>query len=106
MALEITENNFEQEVLQSREPVLLDFWAAWCGPCRSIAPIIEQVAVEFKGKMKVGKVNVDENRELAIKFGIKGIPTLLFFKEGKVVGQEVGYVAKDTLVDKINTILG
>ncbi|MFZ5898054.1 MAG: thioredoxin [Bacillota bacterium] len=106
MALEINESNFEQEVLQSREPVLLDFWAAWCGPCRSIAPIIEQIADEFKGKMKVGKVNVDENRELAMKFGIKGIPTLLFFKEGKIVGQEVGYVAKDALVDKINSILG
>jgi len=83
MALTLTEENFESEVLKSAVPVLVDFWAPWCGPCRSMAPIIDDLAKEFEGKVKVGKVNVDENRNLAGSFGVMSIPTLIFFKEGE-----------------------
>ncbi|MHB8183353.1 MAG: thioredoxin [Candidatus Desulforudaceae bacterium] len=103
--MEFNEKNFEAEVLKSEEPVLVDFWAAWCGPCRSMAPVIDQLASEFQGKAKVGKLNVDENQSLATKYGIKGIPTLLFFKAGEVVDQEVGYTAKDVIEGKLNRIM-
>ncbi|MBU4532905.1 MAG: thioredoxin [Eubacteriales bacterium] len=105
MVMEFNEKNFEAEVLKSEEPVLVDFWAAWCGPCRSMAPVIDQLASEFQGKAKVGKLNVDENQSLATKYGIKGIPTLLFFKAGEVVDQEVGYTAKDVIEGKLNRIM-
>lgn len=105
MVVKLDEQNFEAEVLNSGQPVLVDFWAPWCGPCRSMAPVIEQVAEEFAGRVKVGKLNVDENRELTARFGIKGIPTLLFFKDGKVVAQEVGFTPKETVVDKLNGLL-
>lgn len=105
MLLEINEPNFESEVVKSQQPVVLDFWAAWCGPCKSMAPIIEQVATEFTGKVKVGKVDVDKNQSLAARFGIRGIPTLLFFKDGQVVDQEIGYVPRDAVVRKVNALL-
>ncbi len=90
----ITKENFEQEVLQSDKPVLVDFWATWCGPCQMLGPIIEQIATEKEGVIKVGKVNVDEQQELAAQFGIMSIPTLLVFKDGKVANQGVGFMDK------------
>lgn len=105
MALTLTESNFESEVLKSDIPVLVDFWAPWCGPCRSMAPIIDDLAKEFEGKVKVGKVNVDENRNLAGSYGVMSIPTLIFFKDGKNIDQFVGYTAKSTLVKKIDSLV-
>ena len=88
--VEITDQNFQNEVLGSSVPVLVDFWAVWCGPCRMVGPIVEQLAEEYQGKAKVGKVNVDENQAIAQQFGISSIPTLLVFKNGAVVGSRVG----------------
>ena len=88
--IEITKENFEQEVVQSDKPVLLDFWATWCGPCQMMGPIIEQLAEEYEGKAKVGKVNVDEEGELSQAFGVMSIPTIVLVKDGKVVKQAVG----------------
>ena len=102
MEVVLTSNNFEEEVLNSKIPVLVDFWATWCGPCRMIAPIIEEIARENEGKIKVGKVNVDEEEELAIKYGISSIPTLLFFKEGQLVKKTLGYMPKDAVEKFIN----
>jgi thioredoxin 1 len=87
---EFTDANFETEVLQSDRPTLVDFWAVWCGPCRAIAPIVESLAAQYKGKVKVGKLDVDHNQRVASQFGIRSIPTLLLFNGGKVVGQLVG----------------
>jgi len=98
----ITESSFAVEVLQSKLPVLVDFWAPWCGPCRKMAPIVEEMASEFAGKIKVAKANVDENQELSTEYNIRGIPSLLLFKDGKVVDTNVGMVAKNQLVDFIN----
>lgn len=106
MVLEVNEGNFEKEVLSSDLPVMVDFWASWCGPCRSMAPVIEQVADEFKGQIKVAKLNVDDNKDITQRYGIKGIPTLLFFQKGKVVAQEVGYSPKDSVVKKLKYLLG
>jgi thioredoxin 1 len=89
--------NWEKDVLQSKDPVLVDFWAEWCGPCRAIAPAIEAVAQEFAGRVTVGKLNVDENPDVAGKYGVMSIPTLLVFQGGKVVEQRVGLLAKDQL---------
>lgn len=100
--LTITKENFEKEVLQSEQPVLVDFWAAWCGPCRMVAPIVDQVAEEFKGKAKVGKINVDEQGELAEKYRIMTIPTLMVFKDGKVADSIVGARPKEELADMLN----
>ena len=90
----ITNNNFEEEVVKSDVPVLVDFWATWCGPCRMLAPIIEEIAKENEGKLKVGKVDVDQQAELAMKFGIVSIPTLILFKDGQPVAQSLGYKPK------------
>jgi thioredoxin 1 len=103
--IEVNEQTFETEVTKSQQPVVVDFWAAWCGPCRSLAPVIEQVAREYAGKVKFAKVNVDQNQALAARFGIKGIPTLLFFKDGQVIDQEVGFIPRNVVVEKVNALL-
>lgn len=101
----LTDTNFDEEVLKSTVPVLVDFWAAWCGPCQLIAPAIEEIAKEFAGKIKVGKLNVDENPEKPSAFGVSAIPTLLIFKNGKVIKKIVGFSGKPKLVAEINSVL-
>ena len=101
MAMQFTDDNFEQEVLKSDKPVLVDFWAAWCGPCQIMGPIIEELAEEVKEKYKVGKLNVDENRETATKYSVMSIPTLIIFKDGKAVKQLVGVQAKEGLKEEL-----
>jgi thioredoxin 1 len=103
--VEVSDATFDQEVLKSEQPVLVDFWAVWCGPCKMIGPIVDEVAASFSGKLKVTKVNVDQNSATPSRFGIRGIPALLFFKGGKVVDQIVGYVPKEVIEDKVNRIL-
>ena len=98
MEVTLTKQNFEQEVLKSEIPVIVDFWATWCGPCRMIAPILEDVAKEYAGKIKVAKVNVDEQMELAMQYKVEVIPTLFYFKDGKVIGKTVGVVDKQEIV--------
>ncbi len=100
-----TVENFKSEVIESSQPVLVDFWAEWCGPCKMIGPAIEELAVEFDGKAKVAKVNVDEQPNLAQQFGVRSIPTLLFFRDGKVAEQLVGAAQKDTLAEKLNNLI-
>lgn len=102
---EITDTNFDAVVNKSDRPVLVDFWATWCGPCRMIAPHVEALADEFDGKATVGKLDVDKSRDTAIKFGIQSIPTLLFFKSGKVVDRVIGVVDKKVLKEKLNALL-
>lgn len=104
--LEITDANFAKEVEQSDIPVLIDFWAVWCGPCRMIAPIVEELAGEYQGKAKIGKLDVDGNPGVATKFGIRSIPTILIFKGGKLADQIVGAVPKGVIVEKLNAQLG
>jgi thioredoxin 1 len=101
-----TDQNFKVEVLESGQPVLVDFWAEWCGPCRMIAPAVEELAREFEGRAKIVKVNVDEQQELAMQYGIRSIPTLLFFQAGKVVDQIVGAAPKNTLSSKLTNLVG
>lgn len=102
MALQLTEANFQSEVIDSDQPVLVDFWAEWCGPCKMIGPVIDQVATDLDGQAKVGKVNVDDARDLAVKYGVRSIPLLLFFKNGEVKDQIVGAnVTKDQLKAKL-----
>jgi thioredoxin 1 len=103
--LEITDANFEEAVLNSDTPIVVDFWAEWCGPCKMIAPTLEQLADENVGKFKVGKLNVDDNRDTAMKYGIRSIPTLLVIKEGDVAEQIVGVQSKDVLENKILSAL-
>ena len=102
--LEINGTNFEREVLQSREPVVVDFWAEWCGPCKMLAPVLDEIAAEQAGRAKVAKVNIDANPELAARFGIQSIPTLLYFAGGKVQDQTVGAVGKRTIVSKLEKL--
>lgn len=103
--VEITDKNFEQEVSKSELPVLVDFWAAWCGPCRAIAPVIDELANEYAGKIKIGKCNVDENPITPSRYGIRAIPTLIFFKNGSVVEQITGAVAKSQIAAVIDRII-
>lgn len=103
--LEITDANFAKEVEASDKPVLVDFWAVWCGPCKMLTPIIEELANEYEGKAVIGKVDVDNNQMIATKFGIRGIPTILIFKGGKVVDQIVGAVPKNMIVEKLESYL-
>ena len=105
MALEINDNNYEELVMKSDKTVVLDFWATWCGPCRMIAPIIEEMATEFEGKAVIGKVDVDNAPLVAAKFGIRNIPTVVFIKNGEVVDKQVGAVPKNTLVSKLEAVL-
>lgn len=100
--IELSETNFEQEVPKTNLPVPVDFWAAWCGPCKMIAPIVDEIAGEYESKLKIGKVDVDNNQQIAMKYGIRSIPTLLVFKNGKVVEQIVGAAPKKSLVEKLS----
>lgn len=97
---DVSDNSFEQDVLQSDRPVLVDFWAAWCAPCRMIAPVLDQLAIEYKGKAKVAKVDVDTNIKTSTKFNVRSIPAILFFKDGKLVDQVIGFVGKPQLAEK------
>jgi len=105
MALEITDSSFQEMVLQSDKPVLVDFWAVWCGPCRTLGPIIEEVATDFEGKAVVGKVDVDNNQEISMKYGIRNIPTVLIFKNGEVVDKLVGVAPKEVIAEKLSAHL-
>ncbi|MBF00184.1 MULTISPECIES: thioredoxin [Flavobacterium] len=105
MAQAITDATFEDVVLKSDKPVLVDFWAAWCGPCRMVGPIIEEISKEYDGKAVVGKVDVDANQEFAAKYGIRNIPTVLVFQNGEVVGRQVGVAPKQTYTDAIDALL-
>lgn len=102
--IEINDANFEEEVLKSDIPVLIDFWAVWCGPCRVIAPVIEELANEYEGKVKFGKLDVDNNPNTAVKFGIRSIPTLLIFNDGQVADQLIGAVPKAHIVDRLEKV--
>lgn len=103
--LTITDDNFENEVIKSDIPVLIDFWAVWCGPCKIIAPVVEQLAEEYNGKLKVGKLDVDNNQDSSIKYGVRSIPTLLLFKNGEVKDTIIGAVGKQQIVQKINALI-
>lgn len=104
-AIDFSSANFEEQVLKSPVPVLVDFWAVWCGPCKMIKPHIDAIAEEYAGRVRVGKVNVDEEREIAERYDIMSIPTLLFFKDGKVVDQIVGAVPKSAIASKLENLL-
>lgn len=105
MALEFNDNNFETLALKSDKPVIVDFWAEWCGPCRMVGPVVEEIAKEFDGKAVVGKLNVDNNPQVSAKYGIRSIPTILFFKNGQVVDKQVGAVPKHVLTQKLQAQL-
>ena len=101
----ITDDNFKEEVLDSDKPVLIDFWAVWCGPCKLIAPIVEELATEYEGKAKIGKLDVDSNQQTSINYGVRSIPTLLIFKDGEVKETIIGAVPKANVVEKLNSVI-
>ena len=101
----ITDDNFEEEVIKSDKPVLIDFWATWCGPCRIIAPIVEEMSTEYEGKAKIGKLDVDSNQQTSIKYGVRSIPTLLLFNDGELKETIIGAVPKAQLVEKLESVL-
>lgn len=103
--VEFTDANFETEVLNSDQPVLVDFWAPWCGPCRIIAPVIEEIAEDYTGKFKVGKVNTDENMQISTKYGIRSIPTIGIFKDGEMVDAVIGALPKKSITEKMDSYL-
>ena len=105
MAVELTDSNFQELVLNSDKPVLVDFWAAWCGPCRMLGPIIEELHGDYDGKAVVGKVDVDNNQQIAMQYGIRNIPTVLIFKNGEVVDKFVGVAPKASIAEKLNSFL-
>ncbi|TNF40338.1 MAG: thioredoxin [Bacteroidetes bacterium] len=105
MAIEITDANFEELVVKSDKPVMIDFWAIWCGPCRMIAPIVEEMSKEYEGKAVIGKVDVDSNPNVAMKYGIRNIPTVLFVKGGQVVDKQVGAAPKQAFTAKLNALI-
>ena len=105
MALEITDNNFEETVLKSDKPVLVDFWAAWCGPCRMVGPIIDEISTEYEGKAVVGKVDIDSNQQYAAQFGVRNIPTVLIFKNGELVDRKVGVSSKSDYTGAIDSLI-
>lgn len=105
MALQVTDASFDEVVLKSDKPVLVDFWATWCGPCRMLGPVIEELATEYEGRVVVGKVDVDNNQEFAAKYGVRNIPTVLVFKDGEVVGRQVGVAPKKTYTDALDSLL-
>ena len=104
MALEVTDANFE-ELVNAGKPMVLDFWAEWCGPCRMVSPIIDELATEYEGKVTIGKMDVDNNNDVVAQFGIRNIPTVLFFKDGKLVDKQVGAAQKSAFVAKIDALL-
>ena len=105
MTIELNDANFEEKVIKSDKPVLVDFWAEWCGPCRMIGPIVHELSDEYNGRAVFGKVDVDSNFGVATKYGIKNIPTILFFKNGQIVDKQIGTVPKKTLAEKIQKLL-
>ena len=105
MALEITDASFEEVVLKSDKPVVVDFWAAWCGPCRMVGPIIDEISSDYDGKAVVGKLDVDANQEFAAKYGVRNIPTVLIFKDGEVVSRQVGVAPKTTYAQALDILL-
>ena len=105
MAFEFTDSNFQETALADGTVSVVDFWAEWCGPCRLVGPVIDELAKDFDGKATIGKVNVDENPEISMKYGVRSIPTILFIKNGEVVDKHVGTATKATLADKLNAVL-
>lgn len=105
MALEITDSNFEETVLKSDKPVLVDFWAAWCGPCRMVGPIIDELSEEYEGKAVVGKVDIDSNQQYAAQFGVRNIPTVLVFKNGELVDRKVGVSSKNDYAKALDSLI-
>jgi thioredoxin 1 len=105
MALEVTDKDFQEKVLESDKPVLVDFWAAWCGPCRMVGPIIDELSSEYEGKAVVAKMDVDQNQEYAAKYGVRNIPTVLLFKDGEMVNRQVGVAQKETYKEAIDNLL-